>query len=321
MVSIIIPVRNAEQLISQCIDSIIKQSIADWELLLIDDGSTDNSLNIMTKYTQQDNRIKVFRQIWSGVSTARNKGLSVAKGKWITFVDADDWISPNYLANMIACCEGTDLVIGGYREHPSQKKYARAKECKNLFVDEIDYSSPITLSIFYYPWAKLYKSDIILQHNLSFSNKIRISEDSFFIMNYLAHCSKLTLTPYTDYFYRCGMGKSKYILDYNDFHLHYTELEHISENFERMKGRAPQYLKENLISNFFYYHKDYLERANYHLFKNNTSKWTKEEWETICVYIHESSIKKDLYKIILLNPSIGFLIMKIITIAKRIMNM
>lgn len=97
LVSIIVPIYNAEKTLRRCIDSILSQTFSDWELLMIDDGSTDQSGTICDQYAIKDKRIKVFHKKNGGVSSARNLGLDNARGEWITFVDADDQIISNSL--------------------------------------------------------------------------------------------------------------------------------------------------------------------------------------------------------------------------------
>jgi glycosyltransferase involved in cell wall biosynthesis len=99
--SIIVPVYNAGKYLSQCIDSILNQTFMDFELLLINDGSTDNSGIICNEYALNDSRIRVFRKENGGVSSARNFGLDQAQGEWVTFVDSDDWLADNFLEQML----------------------------------------------------------------------------------------------------------------------------------------------------------------------------------------------------------------------------
>jgi glycosyltransferase involved in cell wall biosynthesis len=100
-ISIIVPVYNAEKYLSQCIDSILSQTCADFELLLIDDGSSDNSGKICDEYARKDSRIQVFHKENGGVSSARNFGIDKAQGEWIAFVDSDDWLANNFLEQML----------------------------------------------------------------------------------------------------------------------------------------------------------------------------------------------------------------------------
>lgn len=101
-ISIIVPVYNAERYLHRCIESILAQTFKDFELLLIDDGSKDNSGYICNEYAGKDERVKVWHKENGGVSSARNVGLDNVKGEWVTFVDSDDYISSNYFDNLLA---------------------------------------------------------------------------------------------------------------------------------------------------------------------------------------------------------------------------
>ena len=111
IVSIIVPVYNAEKFLRRCIDSILAQTFTDWELLLIDDGSKDASGNICDEYATKDGCIRVFHKENGGVSSARNLGLDHAKGEWVTFVDSDDYIEENFLKSFEGNLDA-DLVVG-----------------------------------------------------------------------------------------------------------------------------------------------------------------------------------------------------------------
>lgn len=110
--SVIVPVYNVEIVLERCIVSILGQTIQNFELILVDDGSTDQSGIICDQYQQKDARIKIIHQKNSGVSCARNSGLKIATGKYITFVDSDDYIDTTYLENLNA--SSADFVIGGF---------------------------------------------------------------------------------------------------------------------------------------------------------------------------------------------------------------
>ena len=112
LVSVIVPVYKAEKYIGACIESVIKQNFHKWELILVDDGSPDKSGEICEKYVKKDARIKVLHQSNSGVAHARNEGLKVAKGKYISFVDADDYVLSTYLSSMLEY--DADIVVSGF---------------------------------------------------------------------------------------------------------------------------------------------------------------------------------------------------------------
>ena len=107
-VSVIVPVYNVEKYLSRCLESLINQSLKDIEIICINDGSTDNSLQILKQFAYKDNRIKIINQTNSGQSVARNKGLAIASGKYIGFVDSDDWIDNDYYEKMFETIERTN---------------------------------------------------------------------------------------------------------------------------------------------------------------------------------------------------------------------
>ena len=183
-ISIIVPVYNVEQFLRHCIDSILNQSFADFELLLIDDGSKDASGEICDKYAVKDSRIRVFHKENGGVSSARNLGLENAKGEWVTFVDADDSLKERFLNDLFVNTDvDIDLVIGGYQEFGD---YHNVNKIENkqifdfsdsaIFLD-IDPKRNNGLSIFYYPWGKLYRSSVLAFQKLRFSTKMKLAED------------------------------------------------------------------------------------------------------------------------------------------------
>lgn len=137
-ISFIVPVYNVEAYLNECVDSIIDQTCGDWELILIDDGSCDESPRICDEYAWQDNRIKVIHQSNQGVAIARNAGLDVATGEWIWFVDSDDWIELNAISilrsNYIKyLCEATDLIMFGYsRDSEKGKEVINEQEDMSL---------------------------------------------------------------------------------------------------------------------------------------------------------------------------------------------
>ena len=111
LISVIVPVYNTEKYLDECIQSILNQSFTDFELLLIDDGSTDRSGAICDQYAAKDERVRVFHTENGGVSSARNVGLDEAKGEWIAFVDSDDWVKSLFLENFIRYVDDVDIII------------------------------------------------------------------------------------------------------------------------------------------------------------------------------------------------------------------
>lgn len=201
LISIIVPVYNAKIYLDKCIQSILGQSYPNFELLLINDGSNDGSKEICDKYAKLDKRIKVFHQINKGVSSARNTGLKNAKGDWIAFIDADDWIFPDFLSDFIIHLDNNaDLYIQGYIDSNNNEfvKEDRYWEANNLIIELDD----IYLGQLYeFVWNKLFRSSIIKFHQLFFDEQITMLEDILFIYNYLSYAKSACNISKINYYY------------------------------------------------------------------------------------------------------------------------
>ena len=172
-ISVIVPVYKAEEYLHECIDSILKQTFCDFELILVDDGSPDSSGAICDEYAQKDNRIHVIHQSNGGVTSARAAGVKASKAEWITFVDADDSLPGNALAALASKLdEGTDIVIGNIDE----RKYPDSIE-----LDEYR-SACISGRIFHSgPYARVFSASLFNDHTFDIPRRIKRGED--LIMN------------------------------------------------------------------------------------------------------------------------------------------
>ena len=191
MISIIVPIYNAESTLKKCIDSILTQSNHDFELILVDDGSKDASPAICDEYTKRDARVKVYHKENGGVSSARNLGLDYANGDWITFIDADDEVSNGYLSDISRHSE--DVIIKGYKKRFGKtiiESLSTQDIITNSFLDFV--SSYITSSLLRGPVYKFYKKNIL--NNLRFLTDMKIGEDAWFVFNYLARCKTFALS-------------------------------------------------------------------------------------------------------------------------------
>ncbi len=210
LVSIIVPVYNAEKYLNRCIDSILSQTMTDFELLLIDDGSKDNSGRICDEYAAKDVRVRAFHKPNGGVSSARNLGLDNAKGKWITFVDADDRCSCNYLEHLLSKVDDdTDLIISyavicdstGEKAEVYPEYRVNATNFERLFVDsDMHWHTS--------PWAKLYRASIIYENSLRFNEMMHIGEDADFLFSFMLITDKIYVSSDTDYYYTCDVSGS-----------------------------------------------------------------------------------------------------------------
>lgn len=179
-ISFIIPVYNGERTIKKCLNSITSQACKDYEIIIIDDGSTDNSYKICTNYSSEYENITVLHKDNGGVSSARNLGIEKAKGIWVTFVDADDEINKNSLEKVKPLLDiGTDIII---MNSVKNKKY-RPYSFENIPTDKILDFNPIYSKYKYTRgsvWGCLYRLTSIRKYKLEFSTEIKNGEDSLF---------------------------------------------------------------------------------------------------------------------------------------------
>lgn len=172
VVSIIIPVFNAAKDLDNCLKSVMSQTFQNYEVILVDDGSKDGSSEICDKWANEKDKIIVVHQVNAGANAARAKGVDLAKGEWITFVDADDTISPNYLSALYGCCEGTDIVCGRIEGEKSLPKKMHIVEARARLLS-VKFSTA--------PYCKLYRKTLFDKHTFDIPREIQLGEDM--IMN------------------------------------------------------------------------------------------------------------------------------------------
>lgn len=197
--SVIIPVYNAEKTIDRCLKSIIGQHYDDYEIVLVNDGSTDNSSKICKEYFEKYSQIKLVEQNNSGVSVARNNGIRNAQGKYITFVDSDDFVSYNYFSNMDECLKEADYDLAVfsymYLENGVEseiRRYPFSSLNHNEVILKIrDLLCDKTINP---PWAKVYKKEIIDSYGVNFTMGSSISEDRAFNIKYSLHINSLRIS-------------------------------------------------------------------------------------------------------------------------------
>lgn len=249
-VSVIVPVYNAEKTIKKAVCSILNQSYADLEIILINDGSMDNSLNICIEFAEKDNRVVVFSKNNAGVSSARNMGLEVAQGDFCCFVDSDDWIEKDYIERLVQSMKSVDCVIAGYtKEIGDDENYSyltdRIYDLKNISDSQI---CPLFSFGFIHPcWNKLFKMTIINENQIKFDTKIHISEDSVFCINYLMKCDKISTINFASYHYcinKEGDSLSKKVYE-NIFGIYEKVFLILKALLER--GKCPDDLKEMIL--------------------------------------------------------------------------
>lgn len=204
--SVIIPVYNRVRLIATCVNGILNTNFKDFEIIIVDDGSTDGSLKVCQELAAKHQCIKVFSQKNSGVSAARNNGLKHASGEYILFSDSDDTFSPNALDEINNLLEDeSDMLMFGassafytseglrfspHNTEPSIKRlYGNSDIVQWLFTDYNPYVNPM-----YSVWAKVFRRDFITKHNLRFREDLSLGEDQVFVCAYLRYVSKICFT-------------------------------------------------------------------------------------------------------------------------------
>lgn len=205
-VSIIVPVYNVEPYLRRCIDSILAQSYTDFELILVDDGSTDASGAICDEYERINSRVQVIHKKNGGAASARNIGISVAKGEFIAFCDSDDIVSPLWIARMIDYSGENTLVIGAFCDSEDNLGMAsRHGLAPGTNYGKKDYYLFNEEGIAGFLWNALYRKGIICMHGLRLrerKNEGDYNEDLLFAISYVQTIEKIVYTGYSDYCYK-----------------------------------------------------------------------------------------------------------------------
>ena len=264
-VSIIVPVYNADKFLSKCIDSILNQLFTDWELLLIDDGSTDGSWNIIEEYASKDERIKPYKKRNGGPGSARNFGLNKANGNWILFVDADDYIDKNYIVSLLPYENDVDLVVCGFKNVNREGKYTISR----LF----NKPTPVNKNFVYYfkdiygytnmymwcgPICKLFSRDIIKTNSIAFPTDTSFGEDSIFVATYLRYIRKIQFVE--SFFYNVVSNSNSITANINMINV-YPSYKKLNVLNTYISHHIKIYFKISYLSGL-----TFLENANYGLF-------------------------------------------------------
>lgn len=287
MVSVIIPVYNGEQHLEECLRSVVEQSYCDLEIIIIDDGSTDNSYKICEKFAVRDDRIRLIHQENSGVSVARNTGLEMATGEYIMFVDADDLLTVGAVENLASRAENcTDFIVGSYEEFRGniRRKIIRDDMEDTLSNNNIEYLDELLNTL----WAKMYRRGIIEDNKLRFSESLPYCEDHIFNLNYCKYINNLKIIKDMVYCYRLGGVASslKYYPNMNEYLLkllnayHKFRLDKNGTSLFEMKNRVVS----NLTACILHYiaHCSYIEAI----------KKTKETFLIFEPYLQEENIEE-----------------------------
>jgi len=210
MFSIIVPVFNVEKYLRQCLDSVIQQSFQNFEVICVNDGSTDRSLSILQEYLQKDTRIKLIDQANRGLSAARNAGIDAAKGEYVFFLDSDDWIEPDTLKILSEKQNGEDLVCFNgrrYFEDGRSEESDKGIEDSNLIGWDYynKYASKTRKFDFVCSVLRIYKRSFLKEKNVRFAEKI-YHEDNLFTPIVCFYARSVSIIPDSLYVYRIRSG-------------------------------------------------------------------------------------------------------------------
>lgn len=317
-VSIIIPIYNTEKYVSQCLESVLNQTLRDIEIICINDGSRDNSLRILQNYAQQDNRIVVVDIKNSGAGIARNKGLEIAKGEYIGFIDSDDWVSENYFEELYtltkannADMSATSKAVLWYSEDKADYKYLGFNEnetvCKTIEDKE---RVVITTGV---TWNKIYRNSFLKKNNIKcYEIKGCACEDNYFSVLSIILANTIIVTDTCEYYYRQNPESitkaAKTEKDFNVTEL-YLAIDKFIEGLSITNDEKAMWLnilKERKIDDFSLFYREmhprYQKKFEQHVYTifPDIILSKHPNWPTflrrVC-YIKDVSIKKYLYQI------------------------
>ena len=229
LVSIIIPAYNVDNYLEECVNSLLCQTYTNYEVIIMDDGSTDNTYNIGKHLTVESAKVKLFHQENQGVSIARNIGMQKANGEFFIFVDADDIVAPQYIETLVACAKKSDMGMAGFTSERGE--IATKVSMNTIDIRASDMIESILCGTNYdgYLWNKIFQRKIIENNNLKFQKNIVVWEDLLFVLQYLKNCDKVTVSGEKLYYYRYREGSAVNNTRLDKYRSKYEVMEKIKE--------------------------------------------------------------------------------------------
>lgn len=265
-VSVVIPAYNVEKYIKQCLDSVINQTLKDIEIICINDGSKDNTLAILKEFAQKDSRIKLIDKVNEGISVARNQGMELARGEYISFIDSDDWIDENYLENLYntakkydsdVACSSIIRVTGNHKRKKllyTKEEYSNDKDKKNELTN---------VPICNYVWNKIYRREKLLKSCVKFPCG-RVYEDVIWSIQVIYYMDSVVTVPSASYYYRknpTSIGSTKSEKNAKDFAISEKEMLAFAkekdlkllDGYKYAKRERYRFLGITVLKRFYYY--------------------------------------------------------------------
>lgn len=289
IISVILPIYNVEKYLSRCIESILKQTFSDFELLLINDGSPDQCGKICDEWSLKDSRIRVLHQQNTGLSGARNKGIDNARGEYIVFVDPDDFVASDYLFHLQqlmlnAACTGKGFGVQGYNINEENgdliTKISFSPYCyKHPDFEKLFAGSDI-LRMFP-AWAKIYERCFLNHYNIRFDISIRYSEDSVFNLHCMEKCDYMIVGNDVDYIYISYPGTmSKIITPFDSEYHTFTLCKHVIDNILANDPLSNEAIKG--IWKTLHYLINRILKADYHRMDSNNASLRRKHLRSLC---------------------------------------
>ncbi len=259
-ISIVIPVYNAEEYLDRCLHSVLDQDFTSYEVILVDDGSTDSSSLICDRYSSTDPRFITLHQSNKGVSAARNAGKNMAQGEYLMFLDADDALLPYALDSLADSATGEDVVLGGYASFtcgvlskevkPKSSVSYRGEDYQKFFAENITHNCELLDA----PWAKLFRAKAV--RGISFNENMNYAEDKLFVFETLLKCRSARTVSQAVYAYHRRNGSLGSDLS-SDVHIRKL-MKFLPEYITLVSGLRTLYPSVDSVQNL--YHKDVVGR-------------------------------------------------------------
>ena len=309
LISVIVPIYNVEKYLNKCIESIISQTYKNLEIILVDDGSQDLCPKICDEYAKKDNRIKVIHKENNGVSAARNTGIDIAQGKWIAFIDADDWVDENYLKILISeSDENIDIIGCGYKRVNGNNIEKVNNNDETIIYDNVKFIEKL-LNVqngYGFVHTKLIRKSLI--NNVKFDCNIKVGEDALFNMQLAKKTKRIKIINKALYNYRISLESTVKKYDKNYVEKYYNAMQkcynYIYKNFVDNTEIISN------IHNFIVYHV-MLIAINYCYNPENLEKNKRKLLKNVCkIELFSEAIKKSNYNDLSLSRKIMLFTLK-----------
>ena len=293
-ISIIIPVYNGEKYIEECLDSILEQKYSNIEVIIVDDGSVDNSYDICKRYSDSYPFIKVIHQSNMGVSKARNTALIESKGKYIYFLDSDDKLNNNFFSTVLDNIENYDLLTFNWYTWYINDKFKSGID-KEYILDKksaMEMCTKVKDSFQGYLWNKLFLGKIIRDNNLKFNEEISVCEDLLFVLKYLTYCDKIHCIDDILYNYRMRKGSVSKKFNLNKFKSTFDAYDHILKILDEEQIENSINIKFEYLFIYYLYKKIFTKNGVF--LRDSVKKFYKEVLKSKNISFKR---KKDLFMV------------------------